>query len=467
MALGDYRYILDSRPTGASRRHGTQEKQNTEESKRNTSTHQKEKNKRKKIRKNKNLTIAAINANGMKGKIRSLESLLEAEKIQIALITETKLKEKQKINIKGYKWIGKNRKNKDGGGVGILITKDLEKHVLEDNNGEDHESVETQWIKLECRPKNISIGVFYGPQENEKLEKTKEIYEKLENQITQKLMENEMILGGDFNAKLKIEKQTEKQKQSRNGKILQELINRKDLDPITTKANLGTWTRYEWNNKEKKSTVDYIVTTRNIARNVTHTIVDEDGGKKVRGNNKKETDHNTIITNIKINNQRKKTYTKKWKINNTEGWRKFNKRLQEINQQNEIGTLEYAEAENIIKNTLEQTVGMAKIRTDKARKPQSEEIKAKKEERKQAKREFETACRTGSQSQKEKTLKKYIETQKQTRDKIEKFEAEQTEKRIRELINKTKIDPNCIWQARRQARSNNEFEYNTITEEGK
>ena len=84
-------------------RHETQEKQNTEESKRNASTHQKQKNKRKKIRKNKNLKIAAINVNGMKGKIRSLESLLEAEKIQIALITETKLKEKQKINIKWYK----------------------------------------------------------------------------------------------------------------------------------------------------------------------------------------------------------------------------------------------------------------------------------------------------------------------------------------------------------------------------
>ena len=37
-------------------------------------------------------------------------------KIQVALITETKLREKQKINIKGYKWIGKNRKQKDGGG---------------------------------------------------------------------------------------------------------------------------------------------------------------------------------------------------------------------------------------------------------------------------------------------------------------------------------------------------------------
>ena len=42
-----------------------------------------------------------------------------------------------------------------------------------------------------------------------------------------------------------------------------------------------------------------------------------------------------------------------------------------------------------------------------------------------------------------------------------------TKERIRELINKTKIDPNSIWQARRAARSNNELEYNTITDKGK
>ena len=46
-----------------------------------------------------------------------------SRKIHVALITETKLKEKQKINIKGYKWIGKNGKQKDGVGVGILIAK--------------------------------------------------------------------------------------------------------------------------------------------------------------------------------------------------------------------------------------------------------------------------------------------------------------------------------------------------------
>ena len=57
--------------------------------------------------------------------------------------------------------------------------------------------------------------------------KNKEIFEKLENQITQKLTENELIIGGDFNAKLEINKPTEKQEQSRNGKILQDLITKK------------------------------------------------------------------------------------------------------------------------------------------------------------------------------------------------------------------------------------------------
>ena len=130
--------------------------------------------------------------------------------------------------------------------------------------------------------------------------------------MSQKLAEDEIILGGDFNAKQKIETQKEKQEQSRDGKVLKKLINEKDLDPITTRADDGTWTKFEWNNKDKKSTVDYILTTRYIAQKVTYTIVDEEGGKKVCGRNK-VTNHNTIITNIKINNPKKTTFTKNGK----------------------------------------------------------------------------------------------------------------------------------------------------------
>ena len=56
----------------------------------------------------------------------------------------------------------------------------------------------------------------------------------------------------------------------------------------------------------KKSTMDYIIATKQRAVNTTHTKVDEKGNKNLYGNNKKEIDHNTIITNIKINNPRMK-----------------------------------------------------------------------------------------------------------------------------------------------------------------
>ena len=150
-------------------------------------TKAKSNNRRKWIRKNKNLTIVTCNVNGIKGKINSLESMLQATKAHIALITDTKLPEKQKINIKGYKWKRKKtEKNRTGGGVGILVAHEIAKHDIEDNINDDIEGVETQWLQLECRPQNVSIGVFYGPQENEIIEKVKEIYETLDHQINQR-----------------------------------------------------------------------------------------------------------------------------------------------------------------------------------------------------------------------------------------------------------------------------------------
>ena len=59
------------------------------------------KNKRRpRIRKNKEITIATINVRGVKGKIHSLETTLNTEKISIALITETQLKKGNKYQSK-------------------------------------------------------------------------------------------------------------------------------------------------------------------------------------------------------------------------------------------------------------------------------------------------------------------------------------------------------------------------------
>ena len=45
--------------------------------------------------------MANINTNGIKGKTRSLQTLLHAENIDIALISESKLTNKETANIKG------------------------------------------------------------------------------------------------------------------------------------------------------------------------------------------------------------------------------------------------------------------------------------------------------------------------------------------------------------------------------
>ena len=73
-------------------------------------------------------------------------------------------------------------------------------------------------------PKHIAIGVSYVPQENEKIEKVQEIYMALNNQINQQTEENEVIIAGDFNAKLEVNREDCIQIMSRNGKILNDII---------------------------------------------------------------------------------------------------------------------------------------------------------------------------------------------------------------------------------------------------
>ena len=426
--------------------------------------HKEKKHKRVRIKKNKNLTIAAINPNGIKGRLDSIESLLTAVNIHIALISETKLTKNQKINIKGYKWIGKSRKHKEGGGVGILLSNEIAKHAKEDNSSDEEENLEALWITLECRPRNISIAVFYGPQENEKHEKVKEIYEKFENQIKQKSKNNEIIIGGDFNAKLAFDIDNTQQKESRNGKILQELTDRNNLEPITLNAEKGIWTRHEWNNKEKKSTVDYILTSRTIAKNVSHTIVDEEGSFRVKGKNDKGSDHNTLLTNIKVNNPRTKTSTEKWNVNNKPGWKEFNTRMKKVNQIQPFNKMDYTEVEQKILEMMRGTVGKMKIRTHKTRTPKNKEITENKKKRKETRKIFEKACREGNSKEKKEALEEYIAAQQTTRTAREEYEAKEAEKRINYLIEKTTIEPNTIWQARKRAKNSNE--YDTITEDG-
>ena len=319
------------------------------------------------------------------------------------------LKNNEQLNIKGYKWVGKNRRNKNGGGVGILISSKYAGSTTEITHLESNGNLEVVWIRLETRPKNIALGVFYGPQEKESIESTKGTYNILETQILQLQKDNEIILGGDFNAKLQIDNEKGNQEISRNGKLLEQMIQKTKLTPTNLKTQEGLWTRVNRKNPTEKSVIDYILTSNLVEENITETTVDEGGELRLKG--KKETDHNTITMSLKINNPRKAVFKEQWKINNLEGWAKFNQEVENKYAKQLFNTRDYETTMQEIKQILRQTVGKRRIRIDKPPKPKSKEIDTVRKERKETKAAFNNACKGNSEDMKIQTKIQYKEAQ--------------------------------------------------------
>ena len=123
----------------------------------------------------KDLAVLHLNIRGLCNKQDELKRLLKAcmpkKKIDVVLLVETwttgsKL---NSIKIPGYTFLGQNRKNKKGGGVGMLLNSQLKyKCMPELNLNEPH--IESFFIELIGNKKNMLIGSMYrAPNTNTKL----------------------------------------------------------------------------------------------------------------------------------------------------------------------------------------------------------------------------------------------------------------------------------------------------------
>ena len=114
-----------------------------------------------------------------------------------------------------------------------------------------------------------------------------------------------------------------KQNISRNGKYLQELLDETGLIPVSTNASIGHWTRENRHNPNEKSVIDYILVDKEIENQIEEIIIDEIGIYRLKG--RTESDHNTILMDIKINHTKrnKKTITK-WNTGTRQEWKNYN-----------------------------------------------------------------------------------------------------------------------------------------------
>ena len=281
----------------------------------------------------KKFKILLNNIRGVKTKQLMMNRIVLEENPVIFACVETKLNKDDVVEIPGYK-IDRVDRVEDGGGVFLAYRQCLKKILVEIKEIRLH-NAEMLWKKLDNGKVKMVIGVIYMPQESRtKINKLKEIYEAIEEQVADARSKGESILiMGDLNCKVGKVIEGNSQEVTSGGKMLLKLMNKYKMklvnaDPLCE----GTWTRIEG---QERSILDYIIMfqednellinmTIDVEKDITPYYVESDNGVDVR----KYTDHCMIKANLNIQLQAAKGMTYSM-ILDEEGCKRFREKLEE------------------------------------------------------------------------------------------------------------------------------------------
>ena len=148
------------------------------------------------------LAILQLNSRGLLGKLDKLQSLLKDVKrrqnIHVVALAETWLKSNNvnRVKIPGYKFVGSHRKCRKGGGVGFLVSQNLEFRVRKDLTL-DLPGFENMTIELKTHSDSVFVSTLYRPPDG-KCKVFLKNYKRLLNKFTDKELSN-LIIGMDHN----------------------------------------------------------------------------------------------------------------------------------------------------------------------------------------------------------------------------------------------------------------------------
>ena len=150
------------------------------------------------------LLIVQLNIRGLLSKQKDLSKLLfelmGKHKIDLVILCETWLtKESEgRVNIPGYTYYGNHRLYKRGGGVGFLISDEINFRAKPEYRTM-HPHLEASFIELLFKGKNLIIGSLYRPP-NTNLKDFINSYNALTNQILKN--DHDLLIGLDHNLNL-------------------------------------------------------------------------------------------------------------------------------------------------------------------------------------------------------------------------------------------------------------------------
>ena len=121
----------------------------------------------------KNIRFLGVNAAGLRPKLTTFKKIVSELKPSLFFIEETKYKDEGKLKVDNYSIFEKVRESRDGGG-GLAIGCEKDLHPVWVREGE--EDVETLSIEISVKAMKIRCVIGYGCQENDKIDKKKEIF---------------------------------------------------------------------------------------------------------------------------------------------------------------------------------------------------------------------------------------------------------------------------------------------------
>ena len=250
--------------------------------------------------------IASINCNGIADSLKRKDVFdkIRQYDCNIYLLQETHLKETDETFIRtgwGYQVILAGNSSNTGG-TAILFKNNFEYSV---GRVEKDENGKYIILELNCTEKKYILVNIYGPSSGD----NETFFEKI-NDLLKDYDEGNIIIGGDFNCVLDLEKDrknctTNNNRPRTRRQILNMMANYNLLDifrMLNPDKNTFTWRKF---NSNKQSRLDYFLVSEDLLNDI----------KEVETKSKYKSDHSPVILSINKNNfQRDRTF---WKFNNS------------------------------------------------------------------------------------------------------------------------------------------------------
>ena len=267
-------------------------------------------------RSNKNkVKIGFNNVNRLRPKITEIGKLLKAEEIDVFGVAESFLQDIECVNVDNYRWIGKNRTHKGGGGVGFFISNKT--CVIDDNVFDSSDdNYERLWIKVSFdMDKHMYIAVSYFPVEGVNADLTDELYNQLLSEII--IIQNSdvdpnILIMGDMNGRIGNRIYCGDPVLNSNGERLLNFEQDSDLEIVN--CNRLCEGKFTWARGNLKSTIDYMLCSNYCMNRVCGMLVDEERTYGLGS------DHNVLLLTLKVkryhsNNKDTKSKRIIWDIN--------------------------------------------------------------------------------------------------------------------------------------------------------